>query len=84
MVTTVKTALPGEQPFTGTRMQHVRAGSRRRRRLSRYVESLPRMVPGLAHRIAGHMLRASLGLLALAAIFALQAAFYVYVWRLPV
>jgi hypothetical protein len=29
------------------------------------------------------MLRAGLGLLALATIFALQAAFYVYVWRLP-
>jgi hypothetical protein len=34
-------------------------------------------------RIAAFMLRAGLGLLALAAIFALQAAFYVYVWRLP-
>jgi hypothetical protein len=29
------------------------------------------------------MLRAGLGMLALATVFALQAAFYVYVWRLP-
>ena len=84
MVTTLKTALPGEQPFTGSRIRHV-AGSRKQgRRLSRYVESLPRIVPGLGHRIAVHMQRATLGILALAAIFALQAAFYVYVWRLPV
>jgi hypothetical protein len=84
MLTTVNPAAPGEQPITGSRMRHVRAGSRnRRKRLRRYIESLPRAVPSFSHRIAAGLLRASLGLLALAAIFALQAAFYVYVWRLP-
>jgi hypothetical protein len=99
MLTTVNAACPNKQPlmmrvlrvfrsrvdaFTSSRMQRVRAGSRTRaRRLARYFESLPRIVSRLCRRITVHMLTATLGLLALAAIFALQAAFYVYVWRLP-
>lgn len=87
MVTTVNPAFPGKQPFSGTgaRMRPVRAGSRGRGlRLRRSIESLARIAPGLGRKFAASLLRASLGLLALAAIFALQAAFYVTVWRLPV
>ena len=40
-------------------------------------------VSGLGRHIAAFMLRASLAMLAMAAILALQAAFYVYAWRLP-
>jgi hypothetical protein len=99
MLMTVNAACPNKQPlmmrvlrvfrsridaFTGSRMQRVRAGSRTRaRRLARTIESLPRIVSRLSRQFAVHMLTATLGLLALAAIFALQAAFYVYVWRLP-
>jgi hypothetical protein len=38
---------------------------------------------GLGRKIGAFMLRASLAMLAMAAILALQAAFYVYAWRLP-
>ena len=38
---------------------------------------------GLGRHIAAFTLRASLAMLAMVAILALQAAFYVYAWRLP-
>ena len=40
-------------------------------------------VLGLGRKIGAFMLRACLAMLAMAAILALQAAFYVYAWRLP-
>ena len=73
-MTTVNTAFPGEQPSMNRvlrfRKRDAFTGSRTR-------------VSGLSRRIGAFMLRAGLGMLALAAVFALQAAFYVYVWRLP-
>jgi hypothetical protein len=75
IMTTVNTAFPGEQPS----MNRV---SRFLRRIDAFIGSR-RRVSGLSRKIAAFMLRASLGMLALAAVFALQAAFYVYVWRLP-
>jgi hypothetical protein len=75
IMTTVNTAFPGEQPS----MNRV---SRFFRKIDAFIGNR-RRVSGLSRRIAAFMLRASLGMLALAAVFALQAAFYVYVWRLP-
>jgi hypothetical protein len=75
IMTTVNTAFSGEQPS----MNRV---SRFSRKMDASTGSRAR-VSGLRHQIAALMLRAGLGLLALATIFALQAAFYVYVWRLP-
>jgi hypothetical protein len=72
-MTTVNTAFSGEQPSMN-----------RVSRFSRKTDALiGSRVSGLRRQIAAFMLRAGLGLLALATIFALQAAFYVYVWRLP-
>jgi hypothetical protein len=72
-MTTVNTAFPGEQPS----MNRV---SRFFRKMGAFIGS---RISGLGRRLAAFMLRAGLGMLALATIFALQAAFYVYVWRLP-
>ena len=74
-MTTVNSAFPGAQPSMNRVLRSSRkidaiAGRRTR-------------VSSRGHQIAAFMLRASLSLLALAMIFALQAAFYVYVWRLP-
>jgi hypothetical protein len=73
-MTTINTAFPGEQPSMNRvlrfRKRDTFTGSRTR-------------VSSLGRRVAAFMLRAGLGMLALAAVFALQAAFYVYVWRLP-
>jgi hypothetical protein len=74
-MTTVNTAYPGTQPSTNR-------GWRLFRKMDAVIGSRTR-VSGLGRRIAAFMLRAALGMLALAIIFALQAAFYVYVWRLP-
>ncbi len=74
-MTTVNTAFPGEQPS----MNRV---SRFFRKRDAFIGS-GRRVSGLSRQIAAFMLRAGLGMLALATVFALQAAFYVYVWRLP-
>jgi hypothetical protein len=74
-MTTVNTAFPGAQPSMNRALRFFRkmdALIGRRRRVS-----------GLGRQIAAFMLRAGLGMLALATVFALQAAFYVYVWRLP-
>jgi hypothetical protein len=99
MLITVNAARPNKPPlmmrvlrvfrsridaFTGRRMQRVGAGSRiRARRLARSIESLPRIASRLSRKIAAHVVAATLGLLALAVIFALQAAFFVFVWRIP-
>jgi hypothetical protein len=72
-MTTVNTAFPGEQPS----MNRV---SRFFRKMDAFIGN---RISGLGRRLAAFMLRAGLGLLALATVFALQAAFYVYVWRLP-
>jgi hypothetical protein len=74
-MTTVNTAFPGAQPS-------MNRGLRFFRKMEAFIGSRTR-VSGLSHRIAAFILRAGLGMLALAAVFALQAAFYVYVWRLP-
>ena len=74
-MTTVNTAFPGAQPS----MNRV---SRFFRKMDALTGSRAR-VSGLGRRIAALLLRAGLGMLALATVFALQAAFYVYVWRLP-
>ena len=74
-MTTVNTAFPGEQPS----MNRV---SRFFRKMDAFTGSRAR-VSTLGRRLAAFALRAGLGMLALATIFALQAAFYVYVWRLP-
>jgi hypothetical protein len=75
MTTVNTTDFPGAQPsMTGvSRFRKADAFNGRRARLS-----------GLGRKIAPFLLRASLGMMALATVFALQAAFYVYVWRLPV
>jgi hypothetical protein len=75
-MTTVNTAFPGEQPSINRTLRFSR-------KTDASIGSDTR-VTGLGRQIAAFTLRASLGVLALAAIFALQAAFYVYVWRLPV
>jgi hypothetical protein len=75
-MTTVNTAFPGAQPSMNRVLRSSRkkdASMGRRMRVS-----------GRSRQIAAFMLRAGLGMLALATVFALQAAFYVYVWRLPV
>jgi hypothetical protein len=72
-MTTVNTAFPGEQPS----MNRV---SRFFRKMDAFIGN---RISGLCRRLAAFMLRAGLGMLALATVFALQAAFYVYVWRLP-
>jgi len=75
IMTTVNIAFPGAQPSMN--------------RVSRFFRKMDasiggrRRVSGLSRKIAAFMLRAGLGMLALATVFALQAAFYVYVWRLP-
>jgi hypothetical protein len=74
-MTTADTAFSGPQPS-------MNRASRSSRKMDAFIGSRTR-VSGLSRGIAAFMLRAGLGLLALAAIFALQAAFYVYVWRLP-
>lgn len=76
-MTTVNTAFPGEQPSMSSASRFYRKTD------DAFIGSRTR-VPGLSRSVAAVMLRASLRMLALAAIFALQAAFYVYVWRLPV
>jgi len=73
-MTTVNTAYPGAQPS----MNRVLRPSRK---MDAFIG---RRTRGSGRQIVAVVLRASLGLLALAMIFALQAAFYVYVWRLPV
>jgi hypothetical protein len=99
MSITVNAARPNKQPLmmrvwrvfrsridalTASRMPQVRAGFRTRAtQLARIIESLPRIVSRLSRQIASHLLAATLGLLALAVIFALQAAFFVFVWRIP-
>jgi hypothetical protein len=75
IMTTVNTAFSGEQPS----MNRV---SRFSRKMDASTGGRTR-VSGLRRRLGALMLRAGLSLLALATIFALQAAFYVYVWRLP-
>lgn len=72
-MTTVNTAFPGPQPSMNCALRFSR-------KMDAFIGSRARVS---GRRIAAFMLRAGLGLLALAAIFALQAAFYVYVWRLP-
>jgi hypothetical protein len=75
IMTTVNSAFPGAQPSMNRVLRFFRnsdAFGGNRTRLS-----------GLSRRLLALMLRAGLGMLALATIFALQAAFYVYVWRLP-
>jgi len=74
-MTTVNTAFPREQPS----MNRV---SRLFRKMEAFI-GRRRRVSGLGRQIAAFMLRAGLGMLALATVFALQAAFYIYVWRLP-
>jgi hypothetical protein len=74
-MTTVNTAYPGEQPS-------MKRASRFVRKTDNFTGNRTR-VSGLGRQIAAATLRAGLGMLALAAILALQAAFYVYVWRLP-
>jgi hypothetical protein len=74
-MTTVNTTFPGTQPS----MNRVLRSSRK---MDAFIGSSTR-VSALSRRIAAFMLRAGLGLLALATVFALQAAFLVYVWRLP-
>jgi hypothetical protein len=74
-MTTVNTAFPDAQAS----MNRVLRSSRKKHA---FMDSRTG-VSGRSRRISAFMLRASLSLLALATIFALQAAFYVYVWRLP-
>jgi hypothetical protein len=73
-MTTVNTAFPGEQPSMNRVLRFFR--------MNAFIGSRAR-VSGLGRRLAAFTLRAGLGMLALATVFALQAAFYVYVWRLP-
>lgn len=49
---------------------------------ARHVEPLPRVTPGLGRKIARFILTASLTLVVLAGIVALQAVIHVYVWHL--
>jgi hypothetical protein len=75
IMTTVNTAFPGEQPSMNRVLRFFRNGDA-------FIGNRTR-VSGFSRKLAALVLRAGLGMLALAAIFALQAAFYVYVWRLP-
>jgi hypothetical protein len=75
MTTVNTTDFPGAQPPMTSVLRFRKTGAFNGRRTR---------VFSLSRKIAPFLLRASLGMMALATVFALQAAFYVYVWRLPV
>jgi hypothetical protein len=75
-MTTVDTAFPGKSLAINRAARFSRKTDARNGRFLRVSET--------GRKIAAVTLRAGFGILALAAICALQAAFCVYVWRLPV